>query len=58
MLKVVDYPAPFGPKSPKIPLFGTKQETFLMAVNLFGYVFIILYILIGFSIEPSELIAP
>jgi hypothetical protein len=42
MLKVVDYPAPLGPKRPNIPLFGTKQETFLIAVNLFGYVFMIL----------------
>lgn len=35
MLKVVDFPAPFGPRSPRISPFWTPKELFLIAVNGF-----------------------
>lgn len=35
ILKVVDFPAPFGPKSPKISPLLAAKVLFLMAVNPF-----------------------
>ena len=37
MLKVVDFPAPLGPRSPKVSPFSIKKELSLMATWPFGY---------------------
>ena len=39
MLKVVDFPAPFGPKRPNVSPFSIIKELSLIATNPLGYFF-------------------
>ena len=47
MLKEVDLPAPFGPRSPNIYPYGTENELFLMATLPLPYTFDRFWIFIG-----------